>query len=148
DRGGDIAKLITATLAQAGREHVSGAQTDLLNERGQLFAERGDVTGAETAFSQAAGRAQSAGPPREEAAEYLHLLQLYRTTNQLPKASAAIDHGIQALQRVEEGYDLPLSSLRRPKCSRRWDRRKRPMPRSSAPLISLRGFSSTHPLHK
>lgn len=108
DRGGDIAKLITATLAQAEREHVSGAQTDLLNESGQLYAKHGDIANAETAFRQAVERSQAAGLPRQEAEAYLHLSQLYRASNQLPKASTAVDHGIQALQRVEEGYDLPL----------------------------------------
>src|SRR5882757_413043 len=41
--------LIATTLIQAQNEHVLGAQTELLNEAGQLAAKQGDLAGAEKA---------------------------------------------------------------------------------------------------
>lgn len=101
-------KLIAAALAQAEKAHVLGAQTELLNEAGQVAAKHGDLASAEKAFHRAVEISQSAALPREEAEACLHLSQFYRATNQSAKASATIDQGIQALRRVEEAYDLPV----------------------------------------
>jgi tetratricopeptide (TPR) repeat protein len=103
-----VRKLIAATLAQAQNENVLGAQSDLLSESGQFASSRGDLAGAEKAFRQAAKIATAAALPREEGEAYLRLSQFYRATNQPSKAALAIDHGISAVQRVEEAYDLPL----------------------------------------
>ena len=63
DQGRDMAsKLITATLAEAQNQHVLGAQTELLNEAGQIAVKRGNLTAAESAFRQAV-----------EAVSYTHL---------------------------------------------------------------------------
>lgn len=101
-------KLIAATLAEAEKQHVLGAQTELLNEAGQVAAKRGDLPSAEKAFHRAVEVSQSAALPREEAEACLHLSQFYRVTNQPAKASVSIDQSIQALHRAEEAYDLPV----------------------------------------
>jgi CHAT domain-containing protein/TPR repeat protein len=101
-------KLITAALAEAEKEHVLGAQTELLIEAGQITASRGDLSAAEKYFRQATEVSKTAGLPRQEGESCLRLSQFYRATNQPAKASAVIDQGIQAVQRVEEGYDLPV----------------------------------------
>ena len=108
DQGRDMAsKLIAATLAEAQNQHVLGAQTELLNEAGQIAVKRGNLPAAESAFRQAVEVARTAALPRQEAEANLHLSQFYRATNQPAKAVVAIDQGIQAMQRVEEAYDLP-----------------------------------------
>jgi CHAT domain-containing protein len=101
-------KLIAATLVQAQKEQVLGAQTELLNAAGQIAMRKGDLPAAERAFRQAVDVSRAAGLPREEGEACLHLSQFYRATNQSAKASAAIDEGIQVVQRVEEAYDLPM----------------------------------------
>ena len=101
-------KLITTALADAEKEHVLGAQTELLIEAGQITASRGDLSAAEKYFRQATEVSKTAGLPRQEGESCLRLSQFYRATNQPAKASAVIDQGIQAVQRVEEGYDLPV----------------------------------------
>src|SRR5205814_634592 len=100
-------KLIAVTLAQAQREQVLGAQTELLNAAGQIATRKGDSPAAENAFHQAVEVARTAALPREEGEACLHLSQFYRATNQPTKASSAIDEGIKAVQQVEEAYDLP-----------------------------------------
>jgi CHAT domain-containing protein len=100
-------RLIAATLSQAQSEHVVGAQTELLNQSGELALKQGDIAAAEKAFRQAADVATAAALPRQEAESYLQLSRLYRTANQTSKAATAIDQGIKAVQRVEEAYDLP-----------------------------------------
>lgn len=101
-------QLISSTLAEAEREHVLGAQTELLIEAGQISASRRDVSAAEKYFRQATEVSKTAGLPRQEGESCLRLSQFYRATNQPAKASPVIDAGIQAVQRVEEGYDLPV----------------------------------------
>ncbi len=101
-------KLIATTLAEAESEHVLGAETELLIEAGQIAAKRGDLPTAEKYFRQAVEVSKEAALPRQEGESCLRLSQFYRATNQSAKASAAIDEGIQAVQRVEEGYDLPV----------------------------------------
>lgn len=101
-------KLIIAALADAEKGHVLGAQTELLIEAGQITASRGDLPAAEKYFRQATEVSKTAGLPRQEGESCLRLSQFYRATNQPAKASAVIDQGIQAVQRVEEGYDLPV----------------------------------------
>jgi tetratricopeptide (TPR) repeat protein len=109
DRDKDTAnKLIATTLAEAESEHVLGAESELLIEAGQIATKRGDLPTAEKYYRQAAEVSKEAALPRQEGESCLRLSQFYRATNQPAKASAAIDEGIQALQRVEEGYDLPV----------------------------------------
>ena len=101
-------KLIATTLAEAESQHVLGAETELLIEAGQIATKRGDLPTAEKYLRQAVGVSKEAALPRQEGESCLRLSQFYRATNQPVKASAAIDEGIQAVQRVEEGYDLPV----------------------------------------
>lgn len=101
-------RLIAATLAQAQNENVLGAQTELLIEAGKFATKHGDLAAAEKALLKAAEVSKVAALPREEGEACLRLSQFYRATNQSAKASAEIDQGIQAVQRVEEGYDLPI----------------------------------------
>jgi CHAT domain-containing protein len=103
-----VNRLIVATLAEAENEHVLGAQTELLIEAGQIATRRGDPSGAEKYFHQATEVSRTAGLPRQEGEACLHLSQFYRATDQPAKASPVIDQGILAVQRVEEGYDLPV----------------------------------------
>jgi CHAT domain-containing protein len=109
DQNKDIVnRLIVATLAEAEKEHVLGAQTELLIEAGQIAIRRHDQSGAEKYFREAVEVSRTAALPRQEGEACLHLSQFYRTANQPAKASLVIDQGIQAVQRVEEGYDLPV----------------------------------------
>jgi hypothetical protein len=134
-------KLITTALADAEKEHVLGAQTELLIEAGQITANRGDLSTAEKYFRQATEVSKAAGLPRQEGESCLRLSQFYRATNQPAKASAVIDQGIQAVQRVEEGYDLPVFVAERGKCRLLSDRCRPLTRRSSEPLIWWRGCS-------
>jgi tetratricopeptide (TPR) repeat protein len=104
----DAGKLIPALLAQAERDHVAGAETELLNAAGEIAALRKDFNSVEKFYLQAVTVAASASLPREEGATCLNLSRFYRATKQFPKASSAIDRGIRAVQRVEEAYDLPV----------------------------------------
>ncbi len=104
----EAAKLIKETLAQAQREHVAGAETEILNAAGQLVANRNDVAAAEKAYSQAMEVASAASLPREEAEACLNLSRFYRSQKQYTKAASIINRGIRAIQRVEEAYDLPV----------------------------------------
>src|SRR5581483_6565196 len=104
----DANKLIQETLAQAQREHVAGAETEILNAAGQIAAKRKDAPAAEKAYLQAIAVASGASLPREEAEGCLNLSRFYRSQKQYRKASASIDRGIRAIQRVEEAYDLPV----------------------------------------
>jgi tetratricopeptide (TPR) repeat protein len=69
--------------------------------------EAGDSAGAENSFRQAVEIAREASLPREEAEALLNLSEFYRGRNEPAKAFPVINAGIAALQRVEEGYDLP-----------------------------------------
>jgi tetratricopeptide (TPR) repeat protein len=104
---GDVKKTLAMALADAQKNKVVGAQTELLNEAGQLALEAGDSAGAENSFRQAVAIARDASLTREEAEALLHLSEFYRGRNEPAKAGPAINAGIAALQRVEEGYDLP-----------------------------------------
>jgi CHAT domain-containing protein len=104
----DASKLIPVLLAQAEREHVAGAETELLNAAGEIATRRKDLNTAEKSYQQAVNVAATASLPREEAAAYLNFSRFYRSTKQYTKASSAIDRGIRALQRVDEAYDLPV----------------------------------------
>lgn len=109
ERGRQDAKLLLlATLEEAQKNGVLGAQTELLAQAAQLALEDRDYATAERHLANAVEIAKSADLPREEAEALLGLSRLYRTTNQLAKAAPIIDQGIAILQRVEEGYDLPL----------------------------------------
>jgi len=101
-------ELVTIALAQAQRQGVLGAQTELLIEAGRIASTRGDLVSAERAFRQAVEVSQSAALPRQEGETCLRLSQFYRSMNKPLKASTSINQGIRALQRVEKGYDLPL----------------------------------------
>ena len=109
DQNKDVVnRLIATTLAEAENEHVLGAQTELLIEAGQIATRRHDLSGAEKYFREAVEVSRTAALPRQEGEACLHLSQFYRATDQPAKASPVIDQGIQAVQRVEEGYDLPV----------------------------------------
>jgi CHAT domain-containing protein len=104
---GDVKKILAMALGDAQKNKVVGAETALLNEAGQLALEAGDSAVAENSFRQAVEIARDASLPREEAEALLHLSEFYRGRNESAKAFPIINAGIAALQRVEEGYDLP-----------------------------------------
>jgi CHAT domain-containing protein len=109
ERGRQDAKaLLLATLESAQKDGVLGAQTELLIQAAQLAVEDRDYTAAEQHLTNAGQIAKAADLPREEAEVLLKLSRLYSAINQPVKAAAIIDQGIAVLQRVEEGYDLPL----------------------------------------
>jgi CHAT domain-containing protein len=109
DQNKDIVnRLIVTTLAEAENEHVLGAQTELLIEAGQIASRLHDHVGAERYLRDAVEVSRTAALPRQEGEACLRLSQFYRATDQPAKASPVIDQGIQAVQRVEEGYDLPV----------------------------------------
>ncbi|HTU45374.1 MAG TPA: CHAT domain-containing protein [Bryobacteraceae bacterium] len=101
-------KLISAALAEAENQHVLGAQTELLIEAGEISASRNEFSAAENYFRQATQVSKTAALPRQEGEACLRLSQFYRSTNQPARASPVIAQGIQAVRRVEEGYDLPV----------------------------------------
>jgi CHAT domain-containing protein len=108
-RGREEAKtLLAATLDLARKNHVAGAETELLSQAGQLAVEDHDYSGAERSFKEVVDIAKANDLPREEADGLLHLSQLYRAESAPTKAAPAINRGVEVLQRVEEGYDLPV----------------------------------------
>jgi hypothetical protein len=109
ERGRQDAKsLIVATLEEAQRNDVLGAQTELLTQAAQLALEDRDYATAEQRLASAVEIARRADLPREEAEALIGLSRLYRETNQPAKAATNIDQGIATLLRVEEAYDLPI----------------------------------------
>ena len=104
----DAKKLLATTLELARQNGVSGAETELLNQAGQLALEDHDFAAAERSFEEAVEIAKLAGLPREEADGLLHLSQLYRTENAAEKAVPVINRGIEVLQGVQEAYDFPV----------------------------------------
>jgi CHAT domain-containing protein len=100
-------KLLATTLDSARSSGVSGAETELLNQAGQLALEDRDFTGAEKSFKEVVQISKAADLPREEADGFLHLSQLYRTEAAPANAVLAINHGIEVLRGVEEAYDFP-----------------------------------------
>ena len=101
-------KLLATTLAQAERDHVVGAETDLLNQAGEMAFETQDLTTAEKSYRQSADIAEAANLPRIQSDALLHLSKIYRARNEPTKASVAISQAIQTTQRAEQGYDLPV----------------------------------------
>jgi CHAT domain-containing protein len=101
-------KLLASTLSVAQKNGVLGAESELLNQAGQLSVEERDYSAAETSFSKAVEIAKAANLPRMEAGSLLHLSQLYRATNHPAKAAPVIAKGIEAMHRVEQPFDLPL----------------------------------------
>jgi len=101
-------KLLSSTLDAARRNGVRGAETELLNQAGQLALDEHDFNGAEQSFKEVVEISKAADLPREEADGFLHLSQLYRAESAPARAVLAISSGIQALQPVEEAYDFPL----------------------------------------
>lgn len=101
-------KLLAATLDVARKNGVSGAETELLSQAGQLAIEERDFAGAEQSFKEVVEISKAADLPREEADGLLHLSQLYRTEDAPTKAVPAINRGIEVLRRVEEAYDFPM----------------------------------------
>ena len=88
---------------------MSGAETELLSQAGQLAIEEHDFAGAERSFKKVVEIAKAADLPREEADGLLHLSQLYRTEEAPAKAVPVINRGMKTLRRVEEAYDLPCT---------------------------------------
>ena len=108
-RGRDEAKkLLASTLDSARSKGVRGAETELLNQAGQLALEEHDFAAAERSFNEVVEISKAADLPREEADGFLHLSQLYRAESALAKAVVAINRGMEVLQPVEEAYDFPL----------------------------------------
>jgi len=101
-------KLLASTLELARKNHVSGAETELLSQAGQLAIEERDFAGAERSFKEVVEISKAADLPREEADGLLHLSELYRTEDAPAKAVPVIDRGIEVLRRVEEAYDFPM----------------------------------------
>ena len=101
-------KLLASTLDSARRNGVRGAETELLNQAGQLALEERDFAGAERSFNEVVEISKAADLPREEADGLLHLSQLYRAESAPAKAVLAINRGMEVLQPVEEAYDFPL----------------------------------------
>jgi len=101
-------KLLASTLDLARKNGVSGAETELLSQAGQLAIEEHDFAGAERSFKEVVDIAKAADLPREEADGLLHLSQLYRTEDAPAKAMPVISRGIEVLRRVEEAYDFPM----------------------------------------
>ena len=104
----EVKTLLSETLAQAERNHVLGAQTELLNMAGQLALEERDFVGAEKSLTRAIEVARAASLPRIEADALLHLSEFYLATKRAGKAAPVIDRAIEVQKQVEEGYDLPL----------------------------------------
>src|SRR3984957_2601834 len=104
----DAKKLLATTLDSARRNGVRGAETELLNQAGQLALEERDFAGAEHSFNEVVEISKAADLPREEADGLLHLSQLYRAESAPAKAGLAINRGMEVLHPVEEAYDFPL----------------------------------------
>jgi CHAT domain-containing protein len=101
-------KLLAATLDSARRNGVRGAETELLNQAGQVALEERDFAGAERSFKEVVEISKATDLPRLEAAGLLHLSQLYRAESAPAKAVLAVNRGMEVLQPVEEAYDFPL----------------------------------------
>jgi len=101
-------KLLASTLELARRNHVSGAEAELISQAGQLAIEEHDFAGAEQSFKEVVEISKASDLPREEADGLLHLSQLYRSEDAPAKAVPVIDQGIEVLRRVEEAYDFPM----------------------------------------
>lgn len=99
--------LLQATLADARREGILGAQTDLLSQAGQLAVSEKDYGDAEKSFADQVQVARQASLPSMQADGLLHLSQIYRIQGQGDKAELAIDQGIDAVRNMQESYDLP-----------------------------------------
>jgi CHAT domain-containing protein len=100
--------LIGQTLAQAQKDDVPGAETELLSLTAQMAIDEGDFAQAEASFKDSVRIAQKAGLPRMQGDALLHLSQYYRARNQQSSALPAIDEAVRVVQTAEEPYDLPL----------------------------------------
>jgi CHAT domain-containing protein len=103
----DAKALLQAALADARREGILGAQTDLLSQAGQMAMDENDYVGAEKSFAEQVEVAKQASLPSMRADGLLHLSQIYRIQRQGDKAELAIDQGTAALRDMQESYDLP-----------------------------------------
>jgi CHAT domain-containing protein len=100
--------LLAKTLAEAEDRGVSGAQTELLIQAGEMASSARDYKSAETRFRKAADVAHKADLPRMESEALLQLSRVYRAGNQSRKAADAIDAGIGIVRNIEEPYRLPV----------------------------------------
>ena len=101
-------KLIAATLTQARKTGILGAQSELLQHASQVAANENDFAKAASDLKQSIDIARSANLPRLEAGALLRAAGLYRMMGQPKLAAEAVARGIAVVQGVEEGYDLPL----------------------------------------
>jgi CHAT domain-containing protein len=104
----DAKSLLAKTLAEAESHGVSGAQTELLIQAGEVALSDRDYQTAEASFLKAADVAHKADLPRMESEALLQLSRVYRAGNQPRKAADAIDAGIGIGRTVEEPYRLPV----------------------------------------
>src|SRR4051794_10233641 len=91
--------LLAKTLNEAEAQGVSGAETELLIQAGEMAEHDGDHTAAEAAFRRAADIARAANLPRMESEALLQLSHVYRASNQPRKAAEAIDAGIAVVRK-------------------------------------------------
>ena len=101
-------KLIATTLAEAENEHVLGAQTELLIEAGQIATRRHVIWLEQRNTFVRQQRFRRPPPCRDRKVRPAFTVPVLSRDESASKASAVIDQGIQAVQRVEEGYDLPV----------------------------------------
>lgn len=99
--------LLQVALDKARASGIAVAEVAFRNLAGQLELEAGNKVAAEAELKQALDGATKANLPREQAGALIRLSRLYRTTSRAHEALASIDSAIDALQSVEEAYDLP-----------------------------------------
>jgi tetratricopeptide (TPR) repeat protein len=99
--------LLQVALADARRQGILGAQTDLLSQAGLMAVDNKDYPTAEASFQEEVRVAKQASLPSMEADGLLHLSQIHRAQRDNAKAELAINQGIEAVRRVAESYDLP-----------------------------------------
>jgi CHAT domain-containing protein len=99
--------LLQTTLADARREGILGAQTDLLSQSGRIALAAGDYAAAEKSFTEQVQVAKQAALPSMQADGLLYLSQTFRAQHKADAAELAINQGISAEHGVQESYDLP-----------------------------------------
>jgi CHAT domain-containing protein len=103
----EAAALLQVALADARRQRILGAQTDLLGQAGLMAITDRNYRSAEKDFMEEVRIAKQASLPSMEAGGLLHLSQVYRALQENAKAELAINQAIDATRQVAESYELP-----------------------------------------
>jgi hypothetical protein len=141
DQGRDQAKaLLRVTLADARRQEIPGAQTDLLSQAGQIAMEEQDSRSAEESFAEQVRLPKKPTCRAWKLTGYVTCPSFIDPSGRTPKRNS---RSIKESKLFGESRNLttsPASWLKRPKLNSRWTVRKTPTFSTTKQPVSSKAF--------